>query len=98
MRPSSSTQLQRVFLLTLALLVCARPVEAQTIVRVVQYNIERSVGSPSSSTAGQPALAKIVKYLAPDVWAINELGGFSPDYDSATMHALLAAFIDNYDI
>ena len=85
-------------LLALALLVCARPIAAQTTVRVVQYNIERTVGSPSSNTAGQPALAKIVKYLAPDVWTINELGGNSPDYNSTTMRNLLAAFIDDYDI
>ena len=97
MRSIPSTPLLHA-VLALALLVCARPVAAQTSVRVVQYNIERTVGSPSSNTAGQPALAKIVKYLAPDVWTISELGGFSADYDSATMHALLAAFIDSYDI
>jgi endonuclease/exonuclease/phosphatase family metal-dependent hydrolase len=86
------------WLLTLAFLACSPLASAQTTVRVLQYNIERTVGSPSSNTAGQPALAKIVKYLAPDVWTICELGGFSADYNSATMHALLAQFIDNYDI
>ncbi|HZJ17933.1 MAG TPA: endonuclease/exonuclease/phosphatase family protein [Chthoniobacteraceae bacterium] len=86
------------WLLTFAALACSQLATAQTTVRVVQYNIERTVGSPSSNTAGQPALAKILKYLAPDVWTISELGGFSADYDSATMHALLAAFIDSYDI
>jgi len=43
----------------------------------------------SGKGAAQPALAKIVKYLAPDVWMINELGGNSPDYNSATMRNLL---------
>ena len=39
--------------------------------------------------------------LRPDALVETEitlLGGFSPDYDSATMHTLLAAFIDNNDI
>jgi hypothetical protein len=70
------------WLLTFAALACSPLATAQTTVRVVQYNIERTVGSPSSNTAGQPALAKILKYLAPDVWTISELGGFSADYDS----------------
>ena len=86
------------FLIVAAAAALARVAGGQTVVRVLDYNIHRDVGNPSSEIAAQPALAKIVKCLAPDVWTINELGGNSPDYNSTTMHNLLAAFIDDYDI
>ena len=33
------------------------------------------------AVASQPALAKVVNYLAPDVWAINELGGNNSSFN-----------------
>jgi endonuclease/exonuclease/phosphatase family metal-dependent hydrolase len=89
----------RIFLLfAYAAMLCGVSLHAQTILRVVDYNIARGVGVASSDVAAQPYLGKIVKHLAPDIWTINELGGSSPEYNRATMKANLAAFIDTYGI
>ena len=68
--------------------------QAQTVVRVLHYNIHRDIGGTDSNVASQPALAKVVNYLAPDVWAINELGGNSAGYSAATARTTLIAFIN----
>jgi Ca2+-binding RTX toxin-like protein len=49
--------------------------QAQTNVRVLTYNIHRDIGASDSNISSQPALAKVVNYLNPDIWTINELGG-----------------------
>lgn len=67
---------------------------AQTVVRVLHYNIHRDVGGTDSNVASQPALAKVVNHLAPDVWAINELGGNSSTFNATTAHDTLVAFIN----
>src|ERR1700741_3724694 len=85
----------RVILLRVALilLLCACSAPAQTNVRVLSYNINRDIGCSDSNFSAQPALAKIVNYLAPEVWAINELGGNNVAFSSTEAHDYLAAFI-----
>ena len=68
--------------------------QAQTVVRVLHYNIHRDIGGTDSNVASQPALAKVVNHLAPDVWAINELGGNSSAFNPTTAHDTLVAFIN----
>ena len=68
--------------------------QAQTVVRVLHYNIHRDIGGTDSNVASQPALAKVVNHLAPDVWAINELGGNSTSFNATTAHDTLVAFIN----
>lgn len=75
------------------MLVSAVASPAQTNVRVLDYNIRRDIGGSDSNTAAQPALAKIVNYLAPDVWTINELGGNNVSFNAATARAYLVTFI-----
>ena len=72
----------------------ASSASAQTVVRILHYNIHRDVGGTDSNVASQPALAKVVNYLAPDVWAINELGGNSTGFNPTTAHDTLVAFIN----
>ena len=67
---------------------------AAIVVRVLDYNIHRDIGAPDSERAAQPALAKIVNYLNPDVWTINELGG-SSSFSSTFARADLIAFVRN---
>src|SRR6266404_377373 len=80
---------------TLILLVCACSAVAQTKVRVLSYNIHRDIGGSDSNFTAQPALAKIVNYLAPDVWAINELGGNNVAFSATAAHDYLVGFIRN---
>ena len=80
--------------LTLAAILLAVAGHAQTTVRMLHYNIHRDVGGTTSNTPSQPALAKIVNYLAPDVWAINELGGAGGAFNATTAHDTLVAFIN----
>jgi len=84
--------LTRVFLVIVACL----PMLAlgSTNLRVVSWNINRTVGSNNPSTAQQPSLAKIINYLNPDIWVINELGGNSSGYNSAAEQAALVSFIN----
>ncbi len=73
---------------------CASQAGAQTVVRVLHYNIHRDVGGMDSNVSSQPALAKVVNYLAPDVWAMNELGGNNSAFNPTTAHDTLVAFIN----
>lgn len=70
--------------------VCA---QAQTTVRVLDYNIHRDIGGSDSNVSSQSALAKVVNYLAPDVWTINELGGNNAAFNATTAHNDLATFV-----
>ena len=74
--------------------VLALTAQAQTVVRVLHYNIHRDIGGTDSNVASQPALAKVVNHLAPDVWAINELGGNGSAFNATTAHDRLVAFIN----
>ncbi len=74
--------------------VFAIPAQAQTVVRVLHYNIHRDIGGTDSNVASQPALAKVLNHLAPDVWAINELGGNSTAFNPTVAHDTLVAFIN----
>lgn len=85
----------RRLLLALALFAFAEMAGAQTVVRVLHYNIHRDVGGTDSNVSSQPALAKVVNYLAPDVWAINEVGGNSTGYNAATARSTLNTFINS---
>jgi endonuclease/exonuclease/phosphatase family metal-dependent hydrolase len=66
---------------------------AQADVRLLTYNIHRDIGGSDSNISSQPALAKVVNYLSPDIWAINELGGNNVTFNVATAHNDLVAFI-----
>jgi len=66
---------------------------AQTSVRILDYNIHRDIGGSDSNTGSQLSLAKVVNYLHPDVWTINELGGNSTAFNAITAHDLLVSFI-----
>jgi len=80
---------------TFALMLCAASSDAQLTVRVLDYNIHRDVGGGANSdTAAQPALAKIVNFLRPDVWTINELGGTSGSFNQAAARSDLIRFIE----
>jgi endonuclease/exonuclease/phosphatase family metal-dependent hydrolase len=80
-------------------LLCLGVAEAQTDVRVLSYNIHRDIGGSDSNFSAQPALAKIVNYLAPDIWTINELGGNNTAFSATAAHDYLAGFIrDNVTI
>jgi endonuclease/exonuclease/phosphatase family metal-dependent hydrolase len=63
------------------------------IVRLLDYNIHRDFGGTDSNTSSQPALAKIVNYLRPDIWTINELGGNSAGFTSAFAHDAIVDFV-----
>ena len=73
----------------------ATALQAQTNlnVRLLTYNIHRDIGGSDSNTGSQPALAKIVNYLDPDIWTINELGGNNVSFNATTAHDDLVAFI-----
>jgi endonuclease/exonuclease/phosphatase family metal-dependent hydrolase len=78
---------------------CVGYVAAQTNVRVLSYNIHRDIGGSDSNFSAQPALAKVVNYLTPDVWAINELGGNNAAFSATAARNYLTAFIrDNISI
>ncbi|MEP7014866.1 MAG: endonuclease/exonuclease/phosphatase family protein [Verrucomicrobiota bacterium] len=78
----------------LALLIASLDLlSAQTAVRVLDYNIHRDIGASDSNISAQPALAKIVNYLNPDIWTINELGGNNVSFNSTNAHNFLVSFI-----
>ena len=81
-------------LLALATILLAHGAGAQTVVRVLHYNIHRDIGGADSNVEAQPALAKVVNHLAPDVWAINELGGNNAGFNPTIAHDTLVAFIN----
>ncbi len=67
--------------------------DAQTTVRLLDHNINRDIGGSDSNLSAQPALAKIVNYLNPDIWTINELGGNSVSFNTTNAHNYLVSFI-----
>jgi endonuclease/exonuclease/phosphatase family metal-dependent hydrolase len=71
----------------------ALALEAQTNIRVLTYNIHRDIGASDSNISSQPALAKVVNYLNPDIWTINELGGNDVAFNPTIAHAALVTFI-----
>ena len=83
----------RIFTAVAVLLALAPTLAAQTIVRVLTYNIHRDVGGNNSNTGSQPQLAKVVNYLKPDIWTINELGGNDATFSATTAHNALVSFI-----
>ncbi len=80
-----------------ALLLCPHFAAAQTnasqSVRLLTYNIHRDIGGSDSNTASQAPLAKVVNFLDPDVWTINEVGGNNVRYNAATAYNDLVTFI-----
>jgi endonuclease/exonuclease/phosphatase family metal-dependent hydrolase len=85
--------------LTLLVIGGTAVVKAQTEVRVLTYNIQRDIGGSDSNISAQPALAKVVNYLKPDIWTINELGGSNVAFNATTAQADLVTFIrDNLTI
>jgi len=75
-------------------MVLAVSLRAQSDVRVLTYNIHRDIGGSDSNISSQPALAKVVNFLNPDIWTINELGGNNVAFNSTTAHNDLVAFIN----
>ncbi len=73
----------------------ATALQAQTNVRVLTYNIHRDIGGSDSNTSSQPALAKVVNYLDPDIWTINELGGNDVAFNATTAHDDLVTFLQD---
>ena len=63
------------------------------LVRVLDYNIHRGLGGSDSNVGAQPALAKIVNYLRPDIWTLNEVGGNSAGFNSANARADIIDFV-----
>src|SRR4051812_15672159 len=61
-------------------------------VRVLDFNIHRDIGAADSNIGSQPELAKVVNFLNPDVWTINELGGNGGGFNATTAHDLLSSF------
>ncbi len=87
----------RLFLLLAVLAaLLALPARGQTVVRVLQYNIHRDIGNGvGAGSVEQVALAKVVNYLAPDVWTINELATSNGSgVNFAAAHDALVAFIN----
>jgi endonuclease/exonuclease/phosphatase family metal-dependent hydrolase len=68
---------------------------AQVSVRVLDSNIHRDIGGSDSNTGSQDELAKIVNYLRPDVWTINELGGNNVAFNATNARADLVSFINS---
>jgi endonuclease/exonuclease/phosphatase family metal-dependent hydrolase len=81
-------------LASVCLSIGAFDLHAQVTVRVLDFNIHRDLGGTDSDTAAQPALARIVNYLDPDVWTINELGGRSTSFKATVAHDDLVNFIE----
>jgi endonuclease/exonuclease/phosphatase family metal-dependent hydrolase len=83
----------RLFVTFAICLLGAPRLQGQTNVRLLTYNIHRDIGGSDSNISSQPSLAKVVNYLAPDIWTINELGGNNVTYNKTTAHNDLVAFI-----
>ena len=64
-------------------------------VRLLTYNIHRDIGGSDSVTSAQPALAKVVNFLDPDIWTLNEVGGVNTRYNAATALSDLTTFISS---
>ena len=92
-QPHFPVNFRLLFLVVAASLITSVPVVAQMNVRLLTYNIHRDIGGSDSNISSQPSLAKVVNYLNPDVWTINELGGNDVAYNKTTAHNDLVAFI-----
>jgi endonuclease/exonuclease/phosphatase family metal-dependent hydrolase len=79
--------------LRICVFVTGVPVAPAAIVRVLDYNIHRGFGGTDSNIGAQPALAKIVNYLRPDIWTLNEVGGNSAGFNSASARADIIEFV-----
>jgi endonuclease/exonuclease/phosphatase family metal-dependent hydrolase len=66
-------------------------IRAQDVVRVLTYNTHSCIRGPN--TAQLPYLAKVVNFLNPDIWTIEELGGTTP-FDRAALITTLQTFIN----
>lgn len=64
---------------------------AQDVVRVLTYNTHSAIRGPNS--AQLPYLAKVVNFLNPDIWTIEELGGTTP-FDRTALVASVQTFIN----
>ncbi len=69
-------------LIVLVLVGCSPAAFAQSSsdVSVLSWNIRRAIGSNNPNSGSQATIAKVVNYLHPDVWNINELGGNNSGY------------------
>lgn len=67
-----------------------------TEVKILEWNIKRAVGANNPNSAAQPYLARIVNYLDPDIWLIQELGGNSSGWNWINQRAALDTFIQTY--
>lgn len=81
-----------------ALCLCPKSAAAQSdgsqALRLLTYNIHRDIGGSDSNTASQAPLAKVVNFLDPDVWTINEVGGNNVRYNATTAYNDLVTFIN----
>jgi len=69
--------------------------QGQLTFRVLDWNVHRDFGGADSDTAAQPALAKIVNYLEPDIWTINEVGGSNSSFNATVAHDDVVNFIED---
>lgn len=67
-----------------------------TQVRILNWNIHRDIGTQAPDTAGQPYLAKIVNYLNPDIWIMQEIGGNNSGYNATNEKNALKTFVSSY--
>jgi endonuclease/exonuclease/phosphatase family metal-dependent hydrolase len=88
MKRISSLIVTSAFLVSSAI---AAPVD----VDVLTWNIHRAIGSNSPASSQQPYVAKIINFLQPDIWNINELGGNGPGYNTVAEKAALTNFINS---
>ena len=66
----------------------------ETSLRVLDFNLHRDLGGTDSNKSSQPALAKVVNYLDPDVWTINELGGNDASFNASFARSDLIRFVE----
>lgn len=64
-----------------------------TQIKVLSWNIKRGIGTKAPNSAEHPFLAKIINYLNPDVWLIQELGGENAGYSQTNEKNALKAFV-----
>lgn len=71
------------------------PAVAQTEVRLLTWNIRRAIGASDSTTSAQPAIARVINGLQPDIWTIQELGGSTSNFSANTARSFLVNFIQS---
>jgi endonuclease/exonuclease/phosphatase family metal-dependent hydrolase len=91
-RPSRRT---RTWCVAVCSIVASLTVADAAIVRVLDYNIHRDLGGNDANVSAQPALAKVVNYLRPDIWTMNEVGGNSAGFSAATARAEIIDFVQS---